>query len=61
MHRLMSKALVLGVVALAVAGCREEEQGRPLTFEPGVYKGEKSQPLSEDQLRALRDRSRMMR
>lgn len=60
MHRLITTALVLGV-ALAVAGCREEEQGRPLSFEPGVYKGEKTQPLTDDQLRALQDRSRMMR
>lgn len=60
MHRWITTALVLGV-ALAVAGCREEEQGRPLAFEPGVYKGEKPQPLAEEQLRALRDRSRIMR
>lgn len=61
MQRWMTTALVLGVVALAVAGCREEEQGRPLAFEPGVYKGEKLPPLTDDQLRALQDRSRVMR
>ncbi len=60
MHRWTTTALVLGAV-LALAGCREDEQGRPLTFEPGVYKGEKSQPLTQDQLRALQDRARIMR
>lgn len=60
MHRLMKTALVLGAV-LALAGCREQEQNRPLTFEPGVYRGEKPQPLSDEQLRKLQDRSRVMR
>lgn len=60
MHRGIISALVLGAV-LVLAGCRPEEQGRPLSFEPGVYKGEKLQPLSDDQLRALQDRSRIMR
>lgn len=61
MYRWMRTALVLGVVALAITGCREEEQGRPLAFEPGVYKGEKLQPLTDDQLRVLQDRARIMR
>jgi hypothetical protein len=60
MHRGIITTLVLGAV-LVLAGCREQEQGRPLSFEPGVYQGEKLQPLSDDQLRALQDRSRIMR
>jgi len=60
MHRWKTTALVLGAV-LALAGCREEEQGRPLSFDPGVYRGEKIQPLTNDQIRALQDRGRIMR
>jgi hypothetical protein len=60
MHRWKTIALVLTAV-LALAGCREEEQGRRLGFEPGVYKGEKLPALTDNQLRALQDRSRLGR
>ncbi len=60
MHRWMTTALILSAV-LALAGCREEEQGRPLAFEPGVYKGEKPPALTDDQVRALQERARLGR
>lgn len=60
MHRWKTTALVVGAV-LALAGCREEDQGRPLSFDPGVYRGEKLPPLTNDQIRALQDRGRIMR
>jgi hypothetical protein len=47
--------LVLGAIALA--GCRMEEQGRVSHYEPGVYKGKADPSLNEDQRRALRQRS----
>ncbi len=53
-----------GIALLAcvlVAGCREEEQGRPLSFEPGVYHGQKDEPISEQNKRDLDDRARLMR
>ena len=56
----MKTVLILGAV-LALAGCREEEQGRSLTFEPGIYRGEKPAALTDEQVRALQERSRTMR
>jgi len=49
-----------GVVALAVVvlgGCRAEEQGRLINYEPGVYKGKPDDQLNDQQVRALRQRS----
>jgi len=60
MNGLGRTALVAAAV-LALAGCRELEQHRPLTFEPGVYRGEKTPSLTEEQLRSLQDRARNMR
>lgn len=60
MQRWITTALVMAAV-LALAGCREADQGRPLTFEPGVYKGQKAPALTDAQLRALRERSNIMR
>ena len=60
MHRGIGTALLLGAL-LALAGCRETEQGRPLSFEPGVYKGQKTPALTTEQRRALQERSRIMR
>lgn len=49
--------LALAVVAtLAVAGCREEEQGRVTDFDAGVYKGPADQGLDAATLEALRAR-----
>jgi hypothetical protein len=42
----------------AVAGCRKEEQGRPLTYEPGKYQGKPDQKLTEAQEQELRSRAR---
>lgn len=44
--------------AVFVAGCDEGPKGRPLNYEPGVYKGEPDRPLTEQTLEALRDRAR---
>jgi hypothetical protein len=53
----------LAIIALtaSLAGCRESEQGRPLSFEPGVYQGEKPPSLTEDQRKQLHERGYRMR
>ena len=49
---------VVGLVALAaLAGCREDEQDRPLTYEKGVYKGKADDSLPDGTLDALRQRA----
>lgn len=42
---------------LLVAACDEGPKGRPLNYEPGVYKGETDQPLDNATLDALRERA----
>ena len=49
------------VVALALAGCRESEQGRVLLFEKGSYLGKPDTAISEEARRALRQRSELQR
>ena len=56
--RILKSTGLACLVLLALAGCREEEQGRPLDYEPGVYPGDKpSTPLSEETLSELRQRA----
>ena len=43
-------------VALTLGACREEEQGRRVMFEPGVYKGKADAPISAEAKRSLRTR-----
>ena len=57
-RRLSHGALALGLAALVVlAGCREEEQGRIIGYEPGVYQGKADTPLSAETLDTLRSRA----
>ena len=52
--------LIIGLIALSssmLAGCRAEEQGRVIMYEPGVYLGKKDTKLSSDQVRILQRRS----
>lgn len=54
------RRLLLAVTAvsiLALGACREEEQGRVLMQEKGVYQGQSDEPLTEEQLRELRFRT----
>jgi hypothetical protein len=56
--------LTLTAVATALLGlsaCRSDDKGRPLSFEPGVYKGDKAPPISEQQAKSLRDRGALQR
>ncbi len=43
-------------LALGLSACRESEQNRPLTFQPGVYGGVVDEPLSEEAMSNLRGR-----
>jgi len=47
------------LAAVALAGCRSEEQGRLTNYEPGVYKGKPDTELTEDQRRELMRRALM--
>lgn len=49
--------LCLTAIALTLAACREEERDRVLTYEPGDYRGASDQPLTEQQVDALRARA----
>lgn len=44
-------------VAVALAGCRADEQDRPVALEKGVYQGQKDTTLTEEQRRELRERT----
>ncbi len=50
---------VLMAAGLLLSACNEEEQGRQLNFEPGVYQGNEDTQLTQDQRDALRARSKM--
>lgn len=50
--------LALCVAALALAGCRAEEQGRVLSHEPGVYKGPADEEIDEATRKKLSERAR---
>ncbi len=52
-------AIMLFAVSLALQGCREDEQGRILSFEQGKYLGKPDQELSDAQLERLRQRARL--
>jgi hypothetical protein len=55
-------ALIAAVAVIALAGgCRENEQDRPLDFQPHVYKGQKPPPLSGQQQRDLQERGNLQR
>jgi hypothetical protein len=60
----MTKSVQRTLLFLAITGllaglsaCREEEQDRPLVEEKGVYQGETDDPLSPQQVEALRSRA----
>ncbi len=56
--RLLKTFGVLCFSLVVLAGCRPEEQGRPLKYEPGVYPGKAPMSsISEGELADLRQRS----
>jgi len=62
MAHLRGAALIAAIAVIALAGgCRENEQDRPLEFQPHVYKGQKPPPLSGQQQRDLQERGNLQR
>ena len=57
MQRGALRWLVLLGLALALQGCREDEQDRVLLYEPGTYLGQPDPPLEQAQVDALRQRT----
>lgn len=52
---------VAAVALLALAGCREQERDRPLSFTPHQYGGEKLPALTDQQRRNLQERGTLQR
>ena len=62
MAQMRRAALIAAVAVIALAGgCRENEQNRPLDFQPHVYKGQKPPSLSGQQQRDLQERGNLQR
>lgn len=59
--RFISKFFIFAIVLTTLSSCAEEEQGRILSYEKGIYLGKKDQSLSDDQLRKLMSRSHIQR
>jgi len=49
------------IAALAIGGCRKEEQNRILEFDKGTYLGKQDQSLTDEQLSELRQRANAQR
>jgi hypothetical protein len=48
-------------IALALGACRKEEQNRPTSFTPGVYKGEAMPTLTKEQIAELAKRGQLLK
>jgi hypothetical protein len=57
MRRTIIAVAAVMLAAGALAGCREEEQGRALILDKGTYAGPKDATLSKTQLDELKDRA----
>ncbi len=44
-------------MAFGLTACKEEEQGRPLSYEKGVYKGNGDSKLSPETIKKLKSRA----
>lgn len=53
--------LTASTALVALTGCRETEQNRPLSYEPGVYGGAPDQSLGEQRNEQLRQRGLQQR
>ena len=58
-RKIFTAAAVVCLSVAVLGGCRSEEQGRIMKYQPGVYKGKPDQQLSQDQARSLRERTLM--
>jgi hypothetical protein len=55
--KLFERLVLVALGAILLAGCRAEEQGRVLRYEPGIYKGKTFTQLTASQRKTLRQRS----
>ena len=58
LRRITTGAAVVFVVAAALAGCRAEEQDRPLEYRKGVYGGAEDEAVTQDARDSLKRRIR---
>ncbi len=57
--RYVRLSLIVGLVGLAaLAGCRDQEQGRPLAHDKGSYQGRPDPGLTDEVREVLRQRAR---
>jgi hypothetical protein len=62
MNQVLCSWVLAGLAAALLAGgCRENEQNRPLDFQPHVYHGQKQPSLSEQQKRELQERGNLQK
>ena len=59
-HKVGRTALVVAFLgaSLLLQGCRDEEQGRPVSFEPGKYQGKPDTEVTDAQRNELRSRAK---
>ncbi len=60
MRRLFALVACTLAAGLALTACREDEQNRILSYEPGTYLGQPDSALSESTREALRARARYL-
>ena len=59
MKRMLHLSLAVALAATALVACREEEQGRPLSFNKGVYEGQKGQMVSNQTVQQMQNRAKL--
>jgi hypothetical protein len=57
-RRTLHLSLVLALAGAALIACREEEQGRPLSFQKGVYTAQKGDQLPAATVQQMQDRAK---
>lgn len=57
-RRTLHLSLALALAATALIACREEEQGRPLSFQKGVYTAQKGDQVSTATVQQMQDRAK---
>lgn len=55
-RRVLYLGFVAAIAATSLAACRDEEQGRPLSFKKGVYEGAKDEVVTADAVKTMGDR-----
>ncbi len=53
--------IIFSAALVVLAGCKPEEQGRPLRYQKGVYGGKADEKLTAEEIRQLRLRGETQR